>query len=100
MHLDDELRLLSSVFRAAGDRFHLIGHSFGAAIALKAALAEKISTGKVTLSHTRNRLVKRRRAMLESKPPRNSQPETHPDDEWGRRPQGWRSHRMDRFPHA
>jgi pimeloyl-ACP methyl ester carboxylesterase len=41
MHLDDELTLLSSVFRAAGDRFHLIGHSFGAAIALKAALADR-----------------------------------------------------------
>jgi len=24
--------------------------------------------------------------MLESKPPRNNQPETHPDDERGRRP--------------
>jgi len=41
MHLDDELELLSSVFRAAGDRFHLIGHSFGGAIALKAALADR-----------------------------------------------------------
>jgi pimeloyl-ACP methyl ester carboxylesterase len=41
MHLDDELALLSSVFRAAGDRFHLIGHSFGGAIALKAALADR-----------------------------------------------------------
>jgi pimeloyl-ACP methyl ester carboxylesterase len=41
MHLDDELTLLSSVFRAAGDRFHLIGHSFGGAIALKAALAHR-----------------------------------------------------------
>jgi len=40
MHLDDELALLGPVFRAAGDRFHLIGHSFGGAIALKAALAE------------------------------------------------------------
>ena len=38
MHLDDEIALLSSVFQAAGDRFHLIGHSFGGAIALKAAL--------------------------------------------------------------
>ena len=38
MLLDDEIALLSSVFQAAGDRFHLIGHSFGAAIALKAAL--------------------------------------------------------------
>src|SRR5262252_3206166 len=34
MHLNDELALLSSVFRAAGDRFHLIGHSYGGAIAL------------------------------------------------------------------
>jgi pimeloyl-ACP methyl ester carboxylesterase len=41
MHLDDEVALLSSVFRAAGDRFHLIGHSFGGAIALKAALANR-----------------------------------------------------------
>lgn len=40
MHLDDELALLSAVFRAAGDRFHLIGHSYGGAIALKAALRE------------------------------------------------------------
>lgn len=40
MHLDDEIALLSSVFRAAGDRFHLIGHSYGGAIALKAALAD------------------------------------------------------------
>lgn len=38
MYLDDELALLSSVFQAAGDRFHLIGHSFGGAIALKGAL--------------------------------------------------------------
>jgi pimeloyl-ACP methyl ester carboxylesterase len=40
MHLDDELALLRPVFRAAGERFHLIGHSFGGAIALKAALAD------------------------------------------------------------
>ena len=37
MSLDDELALLSTVFRAAGDRFHLVGHSFGGAVALKAA---------------------------------------------------------------
>jgi len=42
MHLDDELALLSSAFRAAGDRFHLIGHSFGAAIAFKAALVSSL----------------------------------------------------------
>lgn len=41
MHLDDELALLSSVFRAAGNRFHLVGHSFGGAIALKAALTDR-----------------------------------------------------------
>jgi pimeloyl-ACP methyl ester carboxylesterase len=41
MHLDDELALLRPVFQAAGERFHLVGHSFGAAIALKAALAER-----------------------------------------------------------
>jgi len=39
--LDDELALLSSAFRAAGDRFHLIGHSYGGALALKAALADR-----------------------------------------------------------
>ena len=38
--------------------------------------------------------------MLESNPPRNSQPETHPDDERGRWPQSWRLHRMERFPDA
>src|SRR5437764_8741491 len=37
--------------------------------------------------------------MRERNPPRNSQPETHPDDERGRR-SSWRPHRMDRFPNA
>jgi pimeloyl-ACP methyl ester carboxylesterase len=41
MHLDDEIALLRPVFQTAGDRFHLIGHSFGAAIALKAALTRQ-----------------------------------------------------------
>jgi pimeloyl-ACP methyl ester carboxylesterase len=42
MHLDDEVALLiRSVFQVAGDRFHLIGHSFGGAVALKAALAQR-----------------------------------------------------------
>ena len=41
MTLDDELALLDSVFQAAGDRFHLIGHSYGGAIALKAAIADR-----------------------------------------------------------
>jgi pimeloyl-ACP methyl ester carboxylesterase len=38
MYLADEVALLEPVFQAAGARFHLIGHSFGGAIALKAAL--------------------------------------------------------------
>lgn len=37
--LADEIRLLEPAFRAAGDRFHLVGHSYGGAIALLAALA-------------------------------------------------------------
>jgi pimeloyl-ACP methyl ester carboxylesterase len=38
MHVDDEVDLLEPVFSMAGERFHLIGHSWGGAIALKAAL--------------------------------------------------------------
>jgi pimeloyl-ACP methyl ester carboxylesterase len=37
--MDDEVAFLEDVFRSAGDRFHLVGHSYGGAIALKAALA-------------------------------------------------------------
>jgi hypothetical protein len=37
---------------------------------------------------------------VETNPPRNSQPETHPDDERGRWPQSRRLHRMERFPDA
>ena len=40
------------------------------------------------------------RTLLESNPPRNSQPETHLDDEWGRWPVWWRPHRTERFPDA
>ena len=38
MTVDDECDLLESVFQTAGERFHLIGHSWGGAIALKVAL--------------------------------------------------------------
>jgi pimeloyl-ACP methyl ester carboxylesterase len=38
MHIDDEADLLEPIFRLAGERFHLIGHSWGGAIALIAAL--------------------------------------------------------------
>jgi pimeloyl-ACP methyl ester carboxylesterase len=41
MLLDDEVALLRSVFLAAGDRFHLIGHSYGGAVALKATLTHQ-----------------------------------------------------------
>jgi pimeloyl-ACP methyl ester carboxylesterase len=41
MRLDDQVALLEPVFRAAGDRFHLVGHSFGGAIALKAAFVHR-----------------------------------------------------------
>ncbi len=38
MCIDNELDLLKHTFQLAGDRFHLVGHSWGGAIALKAAL--------------------------------------------------------------
>src|SRR5207248_168107 len=63
-------------------------------------VAEKQSTSKVTLPHNRNRLAKRKRAMQACNSPRNSQPETHPDDERGRRRLCRGPHRMDRFPDA
>jgi pimeloyl-ACP methyl ester carboxylesterase len=37
--LADEVALLEPIFESIGDRFHLIGHSYGGAVALKAALA-------------------------------------------------------------
>lgn len=38
MYLEDQVSLLEPVFDAAGESFHLVGHSLGGAIALKAAL--------------------------------------------------------------
>jgi pimeloyl-ACP methyl ester carboxylesterase len=38
MRVDDEVDLLEPVFKMADRRFHLIGHSWGGAIAMKAAL--------------------------------------------------------------
>jgi pimeloyl-ACP methyl ester carboxylesterase len=38
--LADEVALLEPVFEAAGPRFHLVGHSYGGAVALRAALAD------------------------------------------------------------
>jgi pimeloyl-ACP methyl ester carboxylesterase len=40
LSLADEVTLLEPVLAAAGDRFHLVGHSYGGAVALKAALAD------------------------------------------------------------
>jgi pimeloyl-ACP methyl ester carboxylesterase len=39
MWIDDQVALLAPAFERAGERFHLVGHSYGGAIALKAALA-------------------------------------------------------------
>ncbi|MGH7396928.1 MAG: alpha/beta fold hydrolase [Candidatus Rokuibacteriota bacterium] len=39
LSLTDEVALLGSAFAAAGERFHLVGHSYGGAVALAAALA-------------------------------------------------------------
>ena len=39
LSLADEVAFLDPVLAAAGDRFHLVGHSYGGAVALKAALA-------------------------------------------------------------
>jgi len=38
MFLEDEVNFLEPVFRNAGERFAIVGHSYGAAVALKAAL--------------------------------------------------------------
>ena len=38
--LADEVALLAPVFNWAGERCHLVGHSYGGAVALAAALAE------------------------------------------------------------
>jgi pimeloyl-ACP methyl ester carboxylesterase len=40
LSLADEAAQLAPVFAAAGERFHVIGHSYGGAVALAAALAE------------------------------------------------------------
>src|SRR5215510_4972255 len=38
MWLDDQIAFLAPAFERAGASFHLVGHSYGGAIALKAAL--------------------------------------------------------------
>ena len=41
LSLDDEVGLLEPVFSSVGDRFHLIGHSYGGAVALRASLVHR-----------------------------------------------------------
>ena len=49
LSLADEVRLLEPVFRAAGERFHLVGHSYGGAVALRAALDDPGRIHSLTL---------------------------------------------------
>jgi pimeloyl-ACP methyl ester carboxylesterase len=47
--LDEEVSFLAPVFEAAGDGFHLVGHSYGGAVALKAALRHQARLRSLTL---------------------------------------------------
>ena len=47
--LDEEVAFLGPVFDAAGDSFHLVGHSFGGAVVLKAALRHRGRAQSLTL---------------------------------------------------
>ncbi len=47
--LDEEMSFLGPVFDAVGDSFHLVGHSFGGAVALKAALRHRGRVQSLTL---------------------------------------------------
>ena len=47
--LEEEVTFLRPVFDAAGDSFHLVGHSFGGAVALKAALRYRSRLLSLTL---------------------------------------------------
>lgn len=49
LRLDDEVDRLAAVFEAAGPRFHLVGHSFGGAVALRAALRHADRLASLTL---------------------------------------------------
>ena len=49
MWIDDQIALLAPVFERAGERFHLVGHSYGGAIALKAALGLKPRLASIVL---------------------------------------------------
>jgi len=44
LSLIDEAALIEPILAAARDRFHLVGHSYGGAVALRAALAATSSS--------------------------------------------------------
>jgi pimeloyl-ACP methyl ester carboxylesterase len=48
LSLDDEIALLEPIFQLAGE-FHLVGHSYGGAIAMKAVLADQARVLSLTL---------------------------------------------------
>ena len=47
--LNEEVAFLAPVFDAAGQHFHLVGHSFGGAVALKAAMRHRDRVRSLTL---------------------------------------------------
>src|SRR5690349_5114417 len=47
--LDEEVAFLDPAFESAGDSFHLVGHSYGGAVALKAALRHRGRLQSLTL---------------------------------------------------
>jgi pimeloyl-ACP methyl ester carboxylesterase len=49
LRLDDEVEALAEVFERSGPRFHLVGHSFGGAVALRAALRYADRLASLTL---------------------------------------------------
>ncbi|MFN8850688.1 MAG: alpha/beta fold hydrolase, partial [Inhella sp.] len=49
LRLDDEVDALAEVFERAGPRVHLVGHSFGGAVALRAALRYADRLASLTL---------------------------------------------------
>jgi pimeloyl-ACP methyl ester carboxylesterase len=47
--LDEEVRFLAPVFERAGEAFHLVGHSYGGAVAIKTALRYRARLRSLTL---------------------------------------------------
>ena len=49
LRLDDEVALLDTVWRSAGERFHIVGHSYGGAVAVSAAARHAGRVASLTL---------------------------------------------------